>query len=69
MDRSRFTSLSLLAFGLVLLAFVTMGFSRLVLPYQVARLLAAPAMLGAAVLVVFLFAQAVLAFVGVREFE
>lgn len=69
MDRSRFGTLSLLAFALVLVAFLTMGFSRLVLPYRVARLLAAPAMAGAAVLVAVLFAQAVLVTLGVREFE
>lgn len=69
MDRSRFASLSLLAFGLVLVAFLTMGFGRLVLPYRTARMLAAPAMFGAALLVVVLFAQAVLVVLGVREFE
>ncbi|SEV87108.1 hypothetical protein [Halobacterium jilantaiense] len=69
MDRSRFTSLSLVAFGLVLVAFFTMGFSRLVLPYETARLLAAPAMFGAAALFAGLFAQALLVAVGVREFE
>jgi hypothetical protein len=69
MDRTRFSSLSLLAFGLVLVAFLTMGFGRLVLPYRVARLLAAPAMLCAVVLVAVLFAQAVLVAAGVREFE
>lgn len=69
MDRSRFATLSLVAFGLVFAGFVTMGFSRLVLPYRTARLLAAPALLGAAALVVGLFGQAVLVFTGVREFE
>lgn len=69
MDRNRFAWLSLAAFGLVLAAFLTMGFGRLVLPYRTARLLAAPAMFGAAVLVAALFAQAVLAALGVREFE
>jgi hypothetical protein len=69
MDRSRFATLSLVAFGLVFAGFVTMGFSRLVLPYRTARLLAAPALLGAAALVVGLFGQAVLVFAGVREFE
>jgi len=69
MDRSRFASLSLVAFGLVLAAFLTMGFGRLVLPYGTARLLAAPAMFGAAILVAVLFAQAVLVATGVRTFE
>jgi len=69
MERSRFATLSLVAFGLVLAAFLTMGFGRLVLPYEVARLLAAPAMFAAAVLVAGLFAQAVLVAAGVREFE
>jgi len=69
MDRSRFGTLSLAAFGLVLAAFLTMGFGRLVLPYQTARALAAPAMFAAAALVAVLFAQAVLVATGVREFE
>ena len=69
MDRNRFAWLSLVAFGLVLAAFLTMGFGRLVLPYEVARMLAAPAMFGAAAMVAVLFAQAVLVFFGVREFE
>jgi hypothetical protein len=69
MDRSRFASLSMVAFALVLVAFLTMGFGRLVLPYRTARMLAAPAMFGAAALVAVLFAQAVLVALGAREFE
>jgi|AntDeeMetagen285_2_1112576.scaffolds.fasta_scaffold09874_3 hypothetical protein len=69
MDRNRFASLSLLAFALVLVAFLTMGFGRLVLPYRTARMLAAPAMFGAAALVAVLSAQAALVALGVREFE
>lgn len=69
MDQSRFVKLSLLAFGLILVSFVILGFSRLVLPYRTARLLSAPTMLLAAVLVAYLFVRALLAWVGVRRIE
>jgi len=69
MDRSRFATLSLLAFGLVLAGFLVMGFGRLALPYRTARLLAAPALFGAAALVAGLCVQAGLVLAGVREFE
>ncbi|AAG19553.1 MULTISPECIES: hypothetical protein [Halobacterium] len=69
MQRHRFVTLSLLAFGLVLVGFVTLGFSRIVLPYHVARLLAAPAILGAAALICWLAVQAALIVAGVRTLE
>ena len=59
MDRDRFVSLSFVAFGCVLASFVTLGFSRLVVGYRTAMLLAAPFGLVAFVLVVVLFASAV----------
>lgn len=69
MDRNAFVSRALLAFGLVAASFVVLGFSRLVLPYRTARLLAAPLLFAGALLVVALLARAVLAAVGVWEFE
>jgi hypothetical protein len=69
MDRSQFVTRSVLAFALILAGFITMGFSRLVLPYRTARLLAAPALFAAAVLVAYLVGYAVLVAVGAREFE
>ncbi|MXR21645.1 hypothetical protein [Halobacterium bonnevillei] len=69
MHRDAFVTRSLVLFGLVAASFVVLGFSRLVLPYRVARLLAAPLLFASAVLAVFLLAHAVLAAVGVREFE
>lgn len=59
MDRDRFVSLSLLAFGCVLASFVTLGFGRLALGYRTAKLLAAPFGLVAFALVVVLFAASV----------
>jgi hypothetical protein len=69
MDSNRFVRLSLLAFGLVLVSFVVLGFSRIVLPYRVARVLAAPTLLAGAGLVAYLFVTAVLAVLGVRPLE
>lgn len=69
MDRSGFVKLSLLAFGLILLSFVILGFSRVVLPYRTARLLSAPTMLLAAALVAYLFVRAFLSWTGVRRIE
>lgn len=69
MDRNRFVLLSLVAFGLILVSFVVMGLSRIVLPYRTARLLSAPTMLLAAVLVAYLFVSALLSWVGVRRIE
>lgn len=59
MDRDAFVSRSLLAFTLVAASFVVLGFSRLVLPYRVARLLAAPLLFAGALLVVSLLVTAV----------
>lgn len=69
MDRNAFVSRGLAVFGLVAASFVVLGFSRLVVPYRVARLLAAPLLFAGAVLAAVVVAQAVLAAVGVREFE
>lgn len=69
MHRNTFATLALLAFGLVVVSFVVMGFSRIVLSYRTARLLAAPFLTVAALLGVGLFAYSVMIKVGVREWD
>ena len=69
MDRNGFVKLSLLAFGLIFLSFVVLGFSRLVLPYRTARVLAAPTGLLAFTLVCYLLVRAALSMLGVSEIE
>jgi hypothetical protein len=69
MRESTFGKLGLLAFGLILLSFAVMGFSRIVLPYRTARLLAAPTMLAAFGLVAFLFVRAALAWFGLSPLD
>lgn len=56
-------------FGLVLVSFVILGFSRGVLEFRNARLLAAPTMVTAAALAAFLFVRGVLAWTGIRPLE
>lgn len=69
MRRDAFVKLSAVLFGLVFVSFVLLGFSRLVLPYRTARLLAAPTLVAAGVLALGLLAQTVLVGVGINEFE
>lgn len=69
MRRSQFVTRSLLAFALVLASFLLLGFGRLVLPYRVAQLLAAPTLVAAAAYTVVVLAQALLVAAGVREFD
>ena len=69
MDRSRFVTLSALAFGLILMSFVILGFSRLVLPYRTAQLLAGPVGLVAFGLVCYLLVRAALSALGLVEIE
>ncbi len=69
MRRNTFVSRSVLLFALIAASFVVLGFSRLVLPYRVARLLAAPLLFAAAVLAVVLVAQATLAAVGFLDVD
>ena len=69
MRRKTFVRLSALALGLVLFSFVLMGLSRLVVSAKTAKLVSAPTMLAAAVLVVFLTLRSVLAVSGVRPLE
>lgn len=67
MNRAGFVKLSLLAFALVFVSFVILGFSRLVLPYRTARTLAAPTTVLAFALVCGLFVLATLSKLGVVE--
>lgn len=69
MRRNAFVSRSLLLFALVAASFVVLGFGRLVLPYRVARLLAAPLLFAGAVLAAVLVAQAALAAVGILDVD
>lgn len=69
MDRDRYLKLSGLAFGLILVSFIVLGFSRIVLPFRAAQLLAAPFALVAAGLVAYLFAWAVLVKLGLRHLD
>ncbi|CQH58283.1 uncharacterized protein HHUB_2714 [Halobacterium hubeiense] len=69
MRRNAFVSRSILLFALVAASFVVLGFGRLVLPYRVARLLAAPLLFAGAVLAVVLVAQAALAAVGILDVD
>jgi hypothetical protein len=68
-NRTRFVKLSGLAFGLVFAGFVVLGFSRIVLPYRTARVLAAPVFLCATLLVAYLFVRAVGAWTGLWPIE
>lgn len=69
MTPDRFVRLSGLAFGLILAGFVVLGFSRIVLPYRTARLLAAPLFGAAALLVAYLFVRSVAEKLGVWRIE
>lgn len=59
----------MVTFGLVLVSFVILGFTRGVIEFQNARLLAAPTMLAAAALAAFLFVRGLLAWTGIRPLE
>lgn len=61
--------LASLAFALILVSFVILGFSRIVIPYRTARMLAAPTMFLAALLVLYLFIRAFLSWIGVSRIE
>ena len=69
MRRNTFAKLSILALGLLLFSFVLLGLSRLVVSADTARLLSAPTMLSAGVLVVLLTGRSVLAVSGIRPLE
>ncbi|MFC4407539.1 hypothetical protein [Haloarchaeobius iranensis] len=59
MDRDRYVTLALLAFGLVLVGFVLLGFGRIFLGYHTAQLLSAPFGLTGFAIVVVLFLEGV----------
>lgn len=69
MRHQTYGKLAALAFALILVSFVILGFSRIVLPYRTARLLAAPTLGLACVLVVYLFVRGVLSWIGVSSIE
>lgn len=69
MDQHGFVRLALVAFGLVILSFTILGFSRLVVPFRVAQTLAAPVGLVGFGLVVFLFLRATAAAIGLAPIE
>lgn len=69
MRHQTYGKLSVLAFALILVSFVILGFSRIVLPYRTARVLAAPTLCLAVVLVLYLFVRAVLSWIGVSHIE
>ncbi|RRJ29196.1 hypothetical protein [Halocatena pleomorpha] len=69
MRRQTYGTLSVIAFTLILVSFVILGFSRIVLPYRTARMLAAPTLLVGFALVCFLFIQGVLSWIGVSRLQ
>jgi hypothetical protein len=69
MRQNTFVKLSALALGLVLLSFIVMGFSRLVVAADTAKLISAPTMLAGGALIVLLTVQSVLAVSGIRPLE
>lgn len=69
MDRNRYVTLAVLAFALILASFIVLGLARIVLPFRIAQLLAAPIVLTAAGLVVYLLAWAILVTLGIRTLE
>ena len=69
MDQQGFVKLALVAFGLVILSFFVLGFSRTVLGFRTAQLLAAPIGFAGFGLAAFLFVRATLSAVGVWRIE
>lgn len=69
MDQQGFVRLSILAFGIILLSFVVLGFGRLVLPYRTAQAVAAPIGLVGFVIVVYLFLRATGSALGIAPIE
>lgn len=59
MDRTRYVSLALLAFGLVIVGFVVLGFGRIFFGFRTAQLLSAPFGLTGFAIVVLLFLDGV----------
>jgi hypothetical protein len=69
MRHQTYGKLAALTFGLILVSFVILGFSRIVIPYRTAQLLAAPTTFLAALLVLYLFIRAILSWIGVSPVE
>jgi hypothetical protein len=69
MRHQTYGKLAALAFALILVSFVILGFSRIVIPYRTARVLAAPTTFLAALLVLYLFVRGLLSWVGIRRIE
>ena len=69
MDRSRFVSLAVAAFGLVFASFLIRGTTRLVAPYGVAVAVSAPLLFAAAALMAALVVLALLDATGIRRLE
>ncbi|QUO48289.1 hypothetical protein [Halorubrum ruber] len=67
MDRSRFVSLAVAAFGLVFVSFLIRGTTRLVAPYEVAVAVSSPVLFAAAALMAVLVVLAVLDATGIRR--
>lgn len=69
MRHQTYGKLAVLAFALVLVSFVILGFSRAVVGFRTAQLLAAPTTLLGFALVCFLFVRGLLAWSGLRPLE
>ena len=69
MNQFAFVRLSLVAFTLVILSFVVLGFGRLVIPFRTAQLLAAPIGIVGFLLVVYLTVRAALSMAGIWKIE
>ena len=65
MDRDRFVTFALLAFGMIIVGFITRALSRLVVDAQTATLIAAPLILGGFGIVIALTVLSILAYLGV----
>jgi hypothetical protein len=69
MERDRYVTLALVAFGLVLVGFVLLGFGRIFLGYHTAQLLSAPFGLTGFAIVVVLFLDGIRSVVRGRTGE
>ncbi len=69
MNQQTYAKLSILAFGLILVSFVIVGFSRIVLRYETARLLGGPTLLAGFGLVCFLFVRGLFAYTNILPLE
>lgn len=69
MNQSRFVQLAAIAFGLILLSFVTRGVTRLLFDYTVAAYVSAPLFALAALLVVALLLRGLLDATGLLPLE